>query len=314
MRYASARYINKHTYHYIFVDLMMPGMSGIDLLKKVQQYQQLTSVIIITGYPSMDVVMDAMHNGASDFLVKPFRFEDIKIVLERIQKLHQLREKNWHLHRALKEKKKVEELNNQLEKKIRLQSLLFSIANSLSEMSRPEDIYRYLVDKAVESCNAKKACFMIYDQEDAKLLLLAQKGLEVTPGIKAEINNASNGKRIMDGNFIQSYFGKPFEKKVPLDRIYKHNGLITVPFNIRNEPFGVLLVSEKEDDLFFDKEDEFLLHFTLNIKTEGYEQSNIIIKPIIGNDKEIKNLISYITETIDLYKSSNFIKYCIDKQ
>ena len=60
--------------------------------------------------------------------------------------------------------------------------------------------------------------------------------------------------------------------------------------------------------------DEFLLHFTLNIKTEGYEQSNIIVKPIIGNDKEIKNLVSYITETIDLYKRSNFIKYCIDKQ
>jgi hypothetical protein len=58
---------------------------------------------------------------------------------------------------------------------------------------------------------------------------------------------------------------------------------------------------------------EFLLHFTLTIKSNGYENSNIIINPIIGNDKEIKILISYIKETIDLYKNSNFIKYCVDK-
>jgi signal peptidase I len=59
--------------------------------------------------------------------------------------------------------------------------------------------------------------------------------------------------------------------------------------------------------------DEFLLHFTLNVKSIGYENSNIIVTPIIGNDKEIKNLILYIKETIELYKSSNFIKYCVDK-
>jgi hypothetical protein len=60
--------------------------------------------------------------------------------------------------------------------------------------------------------------------------------------------------------------------------------------------------------------DEFLLHFTLNIKSIGYENSNIIITPIIGNDKEIKNLILYIKEMIELYESSNFIKHCVDKK
>jgi hypothetical protein len=58
--------------------------------------------------------------------------------------------------------------------------------------------------------------------------------------------------------------------------------------------------------------DEFLLHFTLNIKSIGYENSNIIVTPIVGNDKEIKNLILYIKEMIDLYESSNFIKHCVD--
>jgi HD-GYP domain-containing protein (c-di-GMP phosphodiesterase class II) len=240
---------------------MMPGMNGIEFLKNIQHYHHLTSVIIMTGYPSMNAVIDAMHNGASDFLVKPFRIEDIKIIFQRLQKLHQLREKNWHLHQELVEKKKVEDLNKRLSKKIQFQTVLFNIVNALSEMRRPDDIYHYLVDMAVESCGAQKACFMIYDQEEAKLLVLSQKGLNIVPGMKADLSDDSNGKHIIDGRFIQTYFGKPMTTGIPLDNIQLHNGLITVPFNIRNEPFGVLFVADKSDNVLFDEEDEFILDF-----------------------------------------------------
>jgi len=59
--------------------------------------------------------------------------------------------------------------------------------------------------------------------------------------------------------------------------------------------------------------DEFLLHFTLNIKTDDCEKSNIIVNPIIGSDKEIKTLVSYLKEMINLYEESNFIKHCVDE-
>ena len=254
-------YMDQNQYDYIFIDLMMPGMNGIELLKKIQQYQHLTSVILMTGYPSMKAVIDAMHNGASDFLIKPFRFEDIKVIFQRLEKLHQLREKNWELHQELEEKKEVEKLNKQLGKRIQFQTTLFNIVNSLSEMNKPDEIYRYLVDKAVESCNAEKACFMIYDQEDAKMLVLAQKGLGLSPGEKADLISGSNGKRIMKGDFIQSYFGKTMVEDIHLEKLHAHNGLMTVPFNIRNEPFGVLFIAGKKEGLTFDKEDEFILHF-----------------------------------------------------
>ena len=273
-------HLEKNHYDFIFMDLMMPGMNGIDVLKEIQQHHQLTSVIIMTGYPSMNVVINAMHNGAADFLVKPFNFKDIKIILERIQRLHLLREKNWQLRQELEEKRKVEELNLQLEKKIRLQTILFSIVNSLSEMN-PSDIYNYLVERALESCNAKKSCFMIYDQEESKLVVLAQKGLNISPGIKARLKKGSNGNRIVNGNFIQTYFGKRIKKGIPLDAIHVHEDLMTVPFNIRNEPFGVLFVAEKEGDTLFDEEDEFIINFLSHKKALNIE--NIAL---YGNLKE----------------------------
>ena len=52
---------------------------------------------------------------------------------------------------------------------------------------------------------------------------------------------------------------------------------------------------------------EFLLHVTLSIKSVSSEKSNIIVTPIIGNDKEIKNIVLIIKEMICLYQKFNFI-------
>jgi hypothetical protein len=52
---------------------------------------------------------------------------------------------------------------------------------------------------------------------------------------------------------------------------------------------------------------EFLLHVTLSIKSVSSEKSNIIVTPIIGNDKEIKKIILIITEMLRLYQKFNFI-------
>lgn len=59
--------------------------------------------------------------------------------------------------------------------------------------------------------------------------------------------------------------------------------------------------------------DEFLLHFTLSINSLGHENSNIIVTPILGSDKEIRKLVSDIKEIINMYKNSNFIKHCVDE-
>jgi putative nucleotidyltransferase with HDIG domain len=251
--------LGKSEYDYVFIDLMMPGINGIEALQRIRKSHQLTSVILMTGYPSMDIVIDAMHNGASDFLVKPFRFQDIKIILERIQRYHSLLKKNWTLKQELKGKKNVEELNIKLERQIRLQTILYGIIDSLSRINRSEELYNYLIKCAIDSCGAQKACFMIYDQGNSRFLVLAQYGLEKLIDdlrIGLQIGSAS-----LDSNFLDLYFGKHLELNFPLSECVRLNDLIAIPFNIRNEPFGILLVSGKDDKSSFDKEDEFILKF-----------------------------------------------------
>jgi DNA-binding NtrC family response regulator len=56
----------------IITDLKMPGMSGIEVLKSVRTLQPDIPVILITGYASIDTAVEAMKNGAADYLSKPF--------------------------------------------------------------------------------------------------------------------------------------------------------------------------------------------------------------------------------------------------
>jgi hypothetical protein len=77
---------------------------------------------------------------------------------------------------------------------------------------------------------------------------------------------------------------------------------------IKKGEFSVFGYNTHSEEFWAKKivKDEFLLHFTLNIKPDGYEKSNIIVKPIIGSDKEIKKLVSDIKEMINLHESSKF--------
>jgi putative nucleotidyltransferase with HDIG domain len=247
--------IDREFFDYIFMDLMMPGIGGLETLKRIHENHQLTNVIIMTGYPTMETVIDAMRSGASDFLVKPFRLQDIKIILERISRLKILMENNWRLNQELEEKQEVEKLNLELQKRIRSQTLMYDIVDSLSRINKTEDLYRFILNKSIEICQAKKACFLIRDNDKANnYILLSQKGLDnADPGTRI-----STGHEKIDEKIKKCLFERCFNIAPGTD----HDGnYISIPFNIRNEPFGLLLLGEKTGDTGFDTDDQFILRF-----------------------------------------------------
>lgn len=67
----------------VISDMMMPKISGLDLLKKIRTQDKKVFVIMITGYPTIDNAVNAIKEGVYDYLVKPVRLEDIQIKVER---------------------------------------------------------------------------------------------------------------------------------------------------------------------------------------------------------------------------------------
>ena len=62
----------------LITDLQMPGINGMELIKYVEEHFPAIPKLVITGFPSVDSALDAVKSGALDYLVKPFRNEELK--------------------------------------------------------------------------------------------------------------------------------------------------------------------------------------------------------------------------------------------
>jgi len=103
--------LSSHLIDLLILDVRLPGVNGLDILKEVKIQYPNMEVIIISAHGDMDTVIKAMRLGAFDYLRKPFRFIDIQIAIERTHKYLQLQrmlkrmeEKNSLISKSLEEK------------------------------------------------------------------------------------------------------------------------------------------------------------------------------------------------------------------
>ncbi len=75
--------LQKTPFNIVITDLKMPGMDGIEVLKAIKILQPDVPVIIITGYSTVDTAVDAMKNGAFDYISKPFTPEQMIEMIEK---------------------------------------------------------------------------------------------------------------------------------------------------------------------------------------------------------------------------------------
>ncbi|MFH0814453.1 MAG: response regulator [Pseudomonadota bacterium] len=75
--------INHDTFHILLLDLMMPGITGMEVLKTVRETHPALLVIVITGYATVENAVEAMKSGAYDFIPKPFTPDQLRIVVRR---------------------------------------------------------------------------------------------------------------------------------------------------------------------------------------------------------------------------------------
>jgi CheY-like chemotaxis protein len=71
--------IQKNDYDFVFTDLKMPNMSGMDVVKSVKHLRPDVDVVVITGYASVDTAVECMKHGAMDYVEKPFTEEELRI-------------------------------------------------------------------------------------------------------------------------------------------------------------------------------------------------------------------------------------------
>ncbi len=86
--------IDERHYDIVLLDLMMPGISGLDVLSHLKSHHPYSVVVVITGYATLEHSIEAMKKGAFDFIPKPFSPQDLRVVIikaiEFIRTLHDI--------------------------------------------------------------------------------------------------------------------------------------------------------------------------------------------------------------------------------
>ena len=85
----------------VITDIQMPGLSGYDVLQQIKSERPETIVIVVTAYSSVEKAVDAMKQGAYDYLTKPFSRDELVILVEKAFNLLGLQEENQRLRDEL---------------------------------------------------------------------------------------------------------------------------------------------------------------------------------------------------------------------
>src|SRR5689334_19033119 len=90
--------------HVVVTDLKMPGMDGIELVKKVRAMEDAAAVVVMTAFGAVSSAVDAMRAGAAEYLTKPLNFDELLVVLDKVFEQQDLRREARQLRQQLKSK------------------------------------------------------------------------------------------------------------------------------------------------------------------------------------------------------------------
>ncbi|HYL63009.1 MAG TPA: response regulator, partial [Candidatus Methylomirabilis sp.] len=85
----------------VVTDLRLPGMGGLEFLQAVKRANAALPVVVMTAYGTVESAVEAMKVGASNYVTKPFSFDELVLVIRKELDAHRLREENRSLREAL---------------------------------------------------------------------------------------------------------------------------------------------------------------------------------------------------------------------
>ena len=94
--------LQQSPYDILLTDVMIPGISGIELVEQIADLQQQPVTIVMTGYGSVEMAVKAIKAGAFDFLQKPFSVDVLSATIESARRVKSLHNENVELRRTVK--------------------------------------------------------------------------------------------------------------------------------------------------------------------------------------------------------------------
>ncbi len=116
----------------VITDLKMPGMDGIEILERVSQLDSQIACIVMTGYGTIDIAVQAMKAGAFDFVTKPLHVDAVSVVVKKALDFQRMRQENVLLRKTVRERHRLEQFVGKSSAVTELHEFIMKVADSNS--------------------------------------------------------------------------------------------------------------------------------------------------------------------------------------
>jgi DNA-binding NtrC family response regulator len=149
--------LEEQPYDLVLLDVSLPGRNGLELLREIRQRDPHLAVVLITAYGSIDMARQAFKSGALDYITKPWSNEELLAQVAQAVEARRLREENFHLKRALKQRFNFPNIIGKSEKMLALLDLVTQVASSRSTIliSGESGTGKELIAKAIHSASPR---------------------------------------------------------------------------------------------------------------------------------------------------------------
>jgi two-component system, NtrC family, response regulator PilR len=101
---AALRFLESEEFSLVISDVNMPGLDGIRLLERIRKISPETAVLLVTAFTTAEQAVEAMKLGAYDYIAKPFKVEEIKVLVRNALEKRNLQQENLRLKQAIQER------------------------------------------------------------------------------------------------------------------------------------------------------------------------------------------------------------------
>ncbi|HLV19496.1 MAG TPA: HD domain-containing phosphohydrolase [Polyangiaceae bacterium] len=129
-------------YDMVISDLKMPRMGGLELLREVERTHPDTLTVIMTGFGTVETAIDAMKRGAYDYILKPFKVEEIVHIVQRGLEKRRLTAENLRLREALS----LYKVSEAIAASLSLDEVIATVTDSALNEVRADVVYTWLDD------------------------------------------------------------------------------------------------------------------------------------------------------------------------
>ncbi|HJL17879.1 MAG TPA: response regulator [Sandaracinaceae bacterium LLY-WYZ-13_1] len=276
--------LSRHHYDLVLSDLKMPNMGGLELLGAISKHAPNVVTVIMTGFGTVETAIDAMKRGAYDYILKPFKVEEV---------VHTIR-------RGL-EKRKLQAENLRLKEALSLYKVSEAIAASLSL----DQVMYTITDAAIHEVDADQVVVLLDDGEGA----FYERACELHPDFRPR-----SGVGSLDAEALGEYFSddrplrvhgqgtRDYLADVPED-LTPHS-LIATPLSMRQRHIGFLGVVSYTRGKKFDEGQRKMLRMVANRAAAAIENAKLYEDLKATFQQTIKGLASAI-DKMDRYTAGH---------